>query len=192
MAHSGRETEIKLAVKDAAAGRTLLRRAGFRIFRRRIFEANTVYDTARQTLRRSRRLLRIREAGGRATVTYKGPPLVRKHKTRPELELELSSARTMGAIVEQLGFHPSFRYEKYRTEYHQPGGAGIAMLDETPVGTYIELEGSPRWIDRTAAAMGFAEQDYVTSSYARLYVEWCEKRGRTPGNMIFARRRPSA
>jgi adenylate cyclase class 2 len=53
------------------------------------------------------------------------------------------------------------------------------------VGNYIELEGLPAWIDRTARRMGFREQDYSTASYARLYLEWCRKNGITPGNMVF-------
>ena len=47
----GREIEIKLAVADAAAGRAILRRAGFHVSRRRVFENNTVFDTAQRTLR---------------------------------------------------------------------------------------------------------------------------------------------
>ena len=189
MAHPAHETEIKLAVPDAAAARRLLRAHGFRVFRRRVFEANRVFDTPKHTLRNARRLLRIREAGGRFTITYKGPPLAARHKVRQELELEISSPGTLTAIFAQLGLEPSFRYEKYRTEYHQPGGAGIAMLDETPIGIYLELEGSPRWIDRTARAMGFAESDYITASYGRLYMDWCRARGREPSNMVFPRKR---
>ena len=192
MGHSAHETEIKLAVPDVATGRRLLRAAGFRIFRSRVFEANVVFDTPTLVLRRARRLLRIREAGGRATVTYKGPPLIAKHKTRQEFELEIASPRTLASIFEHLGLEPAFRYEKYRTEYHQPGGAGMAMLDETPVGVYVELEGSPRWIDRAAGVMGFKDTDYITASYARLYLDWCRERGREPANMVFPRRRAGA
>ena len=71
------------------------------------------------------------------------------------------------------------------TEFRRRGSAGIAMLDETPIGVYLELEGSPTWIDRTAHQLGFAEHDYITASYARLYVEWCETRGVSPDNMLF-------
>src|ERR1039457_4635889 len=42
-----REIEIKLALRDAAAGRRLLRAAGFHVSKRRVFEANTLFDTAR-------------------------------------------------------------------------------------------------------------------------------------------------
>jgi adenylate cyclase class 2 len=59
-------------------------------------------------------------------------------------------------------------------------------VDETPIGVYLELEGSPAWIDRTAFQLGFADKDYITASYARLYVEWCEARGVAPTNMLFA------
>jgi hypothetical protein len=35
------------------------------------------------------------------------------------------------------------------------------MLDETPAGVFLELEGPSRWIDRTARRLGFAESDYL-------------------------------
>jgi adenylate cyclase class 2 len=185
MAHGGRETEIKLAVADRKTARRLLRAAGFRVLRRRVFEANTVFDTPELALRQAAALLRVREAGGVATIAYKGAPTVSRHKSREELELEIPDARAMGAIIERLGFRPVFRYEKYRAEFRQPGSSGIATLDETPVGMYLELEGAPRWIDRAARQLGFTEKDYITASYARLYLEWCERRGVKPSDMVF-------
>jgi adenylate cyclase class 2 len=61
----------------------------------------------------------------------------------------------------------------------------VAMIDETPVGVYIELEGTPSWIDRTARQLGFEEKDYVTASYGRLYLDWCARHGTQPCNMVF-------
>jgi adenylate cyclase class 2 len=180
-----RENEIKLAVEDLETARKLLRAAGFRVSKRRVFERNTVFDTPDAALRNGRALLRIREAGNRATVTYKGRPDVSKRKSREELELEISDPAAMGAVFERLGFRPLWRYEKFRTEYSRDEGAGVATLDETPVGLYLELEGPPRWIDSTAAAMGFTEKDYITASYGRLYLEWCERLGKKPANMAF-------
>ncbi|MGD0499535.1 MAG: class IV adenylate cyclase [Bryobacteraceae bacterium] len=183
MTHGGRETEIKLAAPDAAAGRALLRRAGFRVSKRRVLETNTVFDTADRALARSACLLRVRAAGRRATLTFKGPPEVSKHKSREELELEIAGARAMTAIVQRLGFQPVFRYEKYRTEYRRAGG--LATLDETPIGVYLELEGAPAWIDRTARQMGFTEDQYITASYAGLYFESRRRLGTEPGDMVF-------
>jgi adenylate cyclase class 2 len=60
------------------------------------------------------------------------------------------------------------------------------MLDETPVGAFLELEGAPRWIDRTARSLGFRESDYITASYGALYRQFCDMKGVAPGNMVFA------
>jgi adenylate cyclase class 2 len=185
MSNGPTETEIKLAVPGVRAARKLLRAAGFAVSRRRVFESNVIFDTPRLTLRRASTLLRLRRAGSLTTVTYKGFPSVAKHKSREELELAVTDAPTMDAIFQRLGFRPVFRYEKYRTEYRQGRGVGIATLDETPVGNYLELEGAPAWIDRTARRMGFAERDYITASYARLYLEWCRKNRVTSSNMVF-------
>jgi len=185
MTHSPTETEIKLAVPNARTARKLLRSAGFTLARRQVFESNVVFDTPRLTLRRASTLLRLRRAGRLCTVTYKGKPVPGKHKTREELELSVKDPSTISAIFERLGYRPVFRYEKYRTEYRLAHGAGIATVDETPIGTYVELEGSPGWIDRLAARMGFGESDYITASYAGLYLDWCRTRGVTPGNMVF-------
>ncbi len=185
MSQSAHETEIKLAVKDARSARRLLREAGFVVSRPRVFEANTVFDTPELRLRTSSCLLRIREAGRVATITYKGAPEAGKYKSREELELEIGDAATMIAIIERLGYRRVFRYEKYRTEFRQPRRAGVVMLDETPVGVYLELEGTPAWIDRTTRKLGFPESGYITASYARVYLDWCAANGCTPGDMTF-------
>lgn len=180
-----RETEIKLAVPGAAAARRLLRAAGFRVSRPRVFETNLVFDTEDLALRRSCRLLRLRTAARRVTLTYKGPPLPARHKVREELETPIDDAGALGAIFERLGFQPVFRYDKYRTEFRPERGRGMAVLDETPIGIYLELEGAPSWIDRTARRLGFTARDYITASYARLYLDWCKSQGRNPTGMVF-------
>ena len=185
MSHSARETEIKLAVADSRTARRFLRAAGFRVSRSRVFESNTIFDTPESSLRQAGTLLRIRQAGGVFTITYKGGAVPGKHKSREELETEVSSAGVMAAIFGRLGLRPVFRYEKYRTEFRQPHRAGVAMLDETPAGVYLELEGTPAWIDRTARRLGFEEKHYITASYSRLYLEWCTARRRKPTNMVF-------
>jgi adenylate cyclase, class 2 len=185
MSSGSRETEIKLRVPSAAGARDLLRKTGFRLFRKRVFESNTVFDTRDFSLRRSGRLLRIRLAGRKSTLTYKGAAKPGVHKSRQEIEMETSDPQTLARIFSLLGFLPVFRYEKYRAEFHEPSGGGIVMLDETPVGVFLELEGAPRWIDRTARRLGFQKSDYITDSYGRLYFLWSEERGEHPTHMVF-------
>jgi adenylate cyclase class 2 len=164
------EVEIKLRVTDADDGRLRLRKAGFRLAKHRVFEKNVVFDTPGSTLRRRGLLLRLRSSGRRSLVTFKGASTPGKHKTRKEIEFELKDGEAFAVVLEALGFQPSFLYEKYRREYVEKGAAtGRAMLDETPVGTFLELEGPPGWIDRTARRLGFRESDYITATYAELH-----------------------
>jgi len=181
-----REIEIKLKVPDAAHGRRLLRASGFRVSRPRVFEANTVFDTPDSRLRRAGCLVRVRDVKGAAKLTYKGPGSAGRHKDREELEVSAADPPVLGAILQRLGFRPAFRYEKFRTEFRRDPG-GDATLDETPIGVFLELEGTPAWIDRTARRLGFAEKDYITDSYGTLYLKWCAQARRKPSHMVFRR-----
>jgi adenylate cyclase class 2 len=180
-----REVEIKLRVAGAEEGRATLEAAGFTVSKARAFEDNVLFDNAAHTLRQAGTLLRVREVEGAGVLTYKGPATPGRHKDREELEVPLPAPATMNTILSRVGFTPVFRYQKFRTEYTD--GTGTATLDETPIGFYLELEGDPEWIDRTAARLGFAEADYVTGSYLRLYLDDCAARGVPPGDMVFAR-----
>jgi adenylate cyclase class 2 len=183
------ETEIKLRLVRAAAIRGLLGRLGFEVTRPRVFEINLVFDTASGALQRGRKLLRLRQAGGVRTITFKGPPVAGRHKSREEVESGFADMAAMRRILEGLGLLPVFRYEKYRTEYQGADRGGVVMLDQTPIGHFLELEGGARWIDRTARALGFSPADYITVSYGRLYLEYCETEGVQPGNMVFEHKR---
>jgi adenylate cyclase class 2 len=188
MAGASHETEIKLPAESVEAAKRMLFAAGFRVWKRRRFEDNSMLDTPGMKLRAGAEALRIRQAGGKTTLTYKGRPVAGKHKSREELEVEVSDAGTLRAIASRLGFEPVFRYQKYRTEYKRRGGAGVATLDETPIGVYVELEGQPGWIDRMAKRLGCTERDYITSSYARLYLEWREWHKGAARDMVFPKR----
>ncbi len=170
---------------DAATGRRLLRAAGFRVSKSRVFEANTLFDSARGELRGKGCLLRVREAGPLGILTYKGAPAAGKYKDREELEVEVSDPRRLSEMLTRLDFIAMFRYEKFRTEYRRPGEAGVATLDETPIGVYLELEGAPGWIDRNARRLGFAELDYSTASYYDLYADYCRVHGLPVRHMTF-------
>jgi adenylate cyclase class 2 len=178
------EVEIKLRLASVGEGRRRLRKAGFRVAKRRVFEQNVIFDVQEHTLRQSGVTLRLRTSGARNLVTFKSPVESGKHKIRKEIEFELQRGGGPGFVhvLEALGYRPAFRYEKYRTEYMLPAAAsGVAMLDETPAGVFLELEGPPRWIDRIARRLGFGEADYITASYAELH----RSGGRGPRDMLF-------
>jgi len=188
---SPREIEIKLKVASPRAMKQRLKQCAFVVVSRRHFESNIVFDFGDLRLRRSRSLLRLRTEGNRHLLTFKGPPHPSdSYKIRTEIETQVEDASTFQQILEALGLCPVFRYEKYRTAYAEKErrkvkGAPSLVFDETPIGPYIELEGPARGIDRAARRLGFQKRDYITASYASLYLDYCRKNRIKPGNMVF-------
>jgi adenylate cyclase class 2 len=183
----------------------------------RVHEMNLIFDTPEGGLAKHGQLLRIRTEtpdGGkrgkagkgapRVLLTFKSPPEElamgeaapvmrdRRHKVRQEIEVVLADAEGLQKIFEGLGLRGWFRYEKYRTTYRLPGrvkwAQGLLLeLDETPVGTFLELEGPGEAIDRAAKELGYGVKDYVLKNYLVLYVEDCRKRGVEAGEMVFGK-----
>ena len=194
-----REIEVKLPVADAPTLLGVLRRLGIESGYR-ILEQNTLFDTPQSDLRRRGRLLRLRVEspapdhhfpGGalRAILTAKAPApprpgrtAGRRYKEKLERELPVANPTEFQSALISLGFRPSFRYEKYRTTFRFP--ALHLSLDETSVGTYLELEGSPRAINRLARSLGFSPRDYIGNTYWDLYSADCRRRRVPPGDML--------
>ena len=86
-------------------------------------------------------------------------------------------------LFEELGFHVWFRYQKYREEFGYENV--IVAVDETPMGAFMELEGSEQGIVDLAERLGRSAADYVLDSYRGLYVKHCEEHGMPIGDMLF-------
>jgi adenylate cyclase, class 2 len=203
---TNREIEIKLRILDLPA---LLQGLG-RIrasFEGRVFEQNTIYDTPDSAFRRTGRLLRLRletpaprstwkpgvrpkSHPRRAILTTKAPPGPRSrasnplhYKERLERELVVRNPSQWPRTLNSLGVQPSFIYEKFRSTFELPG---LHLdLDETPAGTFLELEGSPHAIARAARALGFSSRDYYRGTYWDVHAADCRHRGRRLKNMVF-------
>lgn len=178
------EIKLRLPAKLARIRRTL-HELGFRIIKHRTLESNVLFDNSKRMLRRQGRLIRIRRIGNHTVLTYKGPSHPGKYKKREEIEIELPQTSRLDEILTNVGYHPVFRYEKFRTEYARSSNGGKVLLDETPIGNFLEIEGSPRWIDQTARSLGFSHADYITRSYGYLYMSYCRERRAAPKDMLF-------
>jgi adenylate cyclase class 2 len=178
-----REIEIKFRVDNARVLNRKLRAAGFRLETPRTHEMNTLYDLPGAVLRGRKELLRLREYGSSWTLTHKSGGKVARHSSRKELETKVSSGKTMDAILQALGYSPSFRYEKFRAEWTD--GKGQVVVDETPIGNFCEIEGPPRWIDATATKLGVMPENYITKNYATLFAEWKQEHNSPANEMTF-------
>ena len=186
-----KEIEIKFRVTDVRALTRRLRTTGFRLRTRRTLETNTLYDLPGKVLRNRKELLRIRKYGSTWTLTHKSGKEIGRHSSRIELEIKVADGKTLDAIVRALGYAPSFRYEKFRSEWiagkttQKKTGKGVIVVDETPIGNFCEIEGPPRWIDATAKKLGIAPKDYITKNYATLFAEWKREANSPADEMTF-------
>jgi adenylate cyclase class 2 len=177
------EREIKLRFDDPDAARVAVLAAGGTPVRGRRLQEDCLLDTAEEVLRRRRSVLRVRMESGRSFLTFKGPVQPSVMKLREELETIVADGTLMLRVLEELGFHVWFRYQKYREEFALDDV--IIAIDETPVGTYVEIEGGERGIETTTVALGRRPSDYLLDSYRGLFVRHCQERGLPVTNMLF-------
>jgi adenylate cyclase class 2 len=163
------ESEIKLRTDGPEAARAAVAALGATRERARHLEDNVLYDDVSSSLYAAGRALRLRRAEGHAIVTYKGPRQERGDgvKSRPETEIEVSDADAFHSILTALGYRKVFRYQKYRETYRWREVE--IVVDETPIGTYLEIEGPVDVIHEAARALGRAPADYIADSYAALF-----------------------
>jgi adenylate cyclase class 2 len=178
-----KEIEIKFVIADMGALEQKLKDLGFRCVTSPTHEMNTLYDLPGQKLRRKGELLRLRKYGDAWRLTHKTRGVTGRYKSRAELETSVGNGAQMDGILLALGYRPVFVYEKYRSEWSD--GKGHVVLDHTPIGDIGEIEGGPRWIDRTARALGLAAAQYITKSYAELFFDWKRKYRQKAQNMTF-------
>jgi adenylate cyclase class 2 len=177
------ETEIKISVSSIENFIEKLRGHNPRVVADRHFEDNRLLDFPDKRLQNAGCIVRIRYAGERSFLTYKGPPEAEGiFKSREELETKLEDGDTALQILEKLGMRVWFRYQKYRREYEVD--SVIVAVDETPIGNYVEIEGSEKCICDFAGKMGIEESKFLRQSYYSLYLDECRFKGKKPGDMI--------
>lgn len=118
-----------------------------------------------------------------AWLTFKGPVKGARandrgqykqgqYKVREEHEVRVFDDQKMPGILEALGLRPWFRYEKFRSTFRLPRMKSLKLVvDETPIGLFVELEGERGEINRAAALLGFGDSDYINKSYGALFME---------------------
>jgi adenylate cyclase class 2 len=177
------EREIKLRFASVEEARASVLHAGTTPLRGRRFQEDCLLDTSDERLKRDQCVLRIRTEGSRSLLTFKGPVQPGLMKVREELETVVADGELLRLLLERLGLHVWFRYQKYREEFtHQDV---VIAVDETPVGTFIEIEGTEAGILRTSAALGRGTGDYILDSYYALFAKNRERLGFKGTDMVF-------
>jgi len=178
------EREIKLRFDSADEAREKILALGAAPLLGRRLQEDCLFDTEDERLRRQRSTLRVRSEGGKSLLTFKGPAIPGLIKIREEYETVVADGAALQTILEELGLHVWFRYEKYREEFSNDDV--VIALDETPVGVFVEIEGGEDAIHETARALGCTPADYITDSYRFLFLQHRNANGLAGHDMVFA------
>jgi len=163
------EIEVKVPVPDLKDVRERLSALSAVLVRERHHEVNTLYDRKDRELFSGKRALRVRTAGRKSFVTYKGTPQKsRKYKIREEYEAEVKNVRQFHKILAGLGYVPVFRYEKHRAVFRIK--TLKICLDETAAGTFLEFEGKREKIARVSKQLGIPKKDWIKLDYIALLI----------------------
>ncbi len=185
------QNQLEIEVKVRCETNPLVARPEFNIqeLAARHFEDNWLLDGADRRVIATGAVLRLRTASGRGWLTWKGP--VQEHPTlkiRKEIEVEIADPASLLGILKALGFKTVFRYQKYRTVYRiqLPAGQTLtAMYDETPIGSFLELEGEEAPILSALQLLGAGREQTTKASYAGLYRAYCKQHNLPFGDMTF-------
>ncbi|MDH3402939.1 MAG: class IV adenylate cyclase [Acidobacteriota bacterium] len=178
------ERELKIAVGDPAALRRRLQGLGARLLHAEGFEDNLVWDRGGE-LRAAGCLLRLREDGRGARLTFKGPASFEDGvKVRAEHETAIGDPASAAAILRALGYEQVRRYQKYREEWRL--AEVTVALDRTPIGDFAEFEGGGA--AAVAARCGCPPSTALAADYLALYEAFRQRHPDAPEDMVFARR----
>jgi adenylate cyclase class 2 len=180
------EREVKLRFDSPEAAHAAVAAAGATLLRPRRLQSDVLFDNEQRMLSARSQVLRVRIEAGHSYVTFKSPAEHPTLKLREELETGVDDGERLVAILLRSGFRIWFRYEKYREEFALD--EVVIAVDETPVGTFVEIEGSDRGIVAAVNALGRGPADYIVDSYRALFVRYCSEQGVPIGDMVFAER----
>jgi adenylate cyclase class 2 len=177
------EREVKLRYRDTAEARAAVIAAGATPLRGRRLQEDCLLDTCDELLHKRRCVLRVRMESGKSLLTFKGPVQPSPFKTREECETVVGDGFVLLRVLEEIGFEVWFRYQKYREEFIS--GDVIVAVDETPVGTFVEIEGTEQGIAAMTHALSRTPGDYLLDSYRTLFVQYRAEHGLAAHDMVF-------
>lgn len=148
-------------------------------------QIDTYYNSPIRDFKESDEALRIRIVNNEAELTYKGPKLSNKSKSREELTVKIDNPDVMDKILQKLGFVSVFKVEKIRKNFH--GGKFIISLDRViGLGDFLEIEGiNVSEEELTAFVNNFTDEfnivgEKTLKSYLELLLEKLEKANSNP------------
>ncbi|MDY6765087.1 MAG: class IV adenylate cyclase [Halobacteria archaeon] len=131
------EVEIKVSADLNEIKSRLLELGGEHLSTRN--QRDTYYSAPHRDFAETDEAVRIRVDNGDAYLTYKGPKIDSRTKSREEFEVEVNDPREMDSILRSLGFE-EFETVSKRREVYSLGEYEILLDDVKGLGEFVEVE----------------------------------------------------
>ena len=168
---NGREIEVKIKIDSIEDIKTRLRKLNGKEGQR-VFEDAEYFDFDDGRIKKGDLVIRLRNG----ILAFKGPARSSNMMDREEIEAEVDQEK-MKEILMRIGLKPTKVAQKYRTRFMFDSGKGEVTVDETPIGNYIEIEGTEDFILSMTKKLGFTQKDHIVKSYGKLASEFYEAKG---------------
>ncbi len=165
------EIEIKARVQSLEAVEAELREKGARYLGEEE-QVDAYFNHPCRDFAQTDEALRLRRAGGRVMLTYKGRKLDAVTKTREEVSLAVESYEAARQILAKLGFVEVAKVRKLRRRYSL--GEYLVELDfVADLGSFVEVEKkgetySPEELLEFLASLGIGRDAVERRSYLEL------------------------
>ncbi|CAB49297.1 class IV adenylate cyclase [Pyrococcus abyssi] len=161
-------------------------RETYRFMRREIHEDIYYQHPCRDFSKTDEALrIRIKRFNGHHEVflTYKGPKLDKRSKTRLEIEVEIQDTEKYFQLLQNLGFREVLRIVKTREKYYVDKGITITLDEVEGLGKFIEIETLvkekeeiPRTVEKLEGILrNLGVERFERKSYLELLLEASQK-----------------
>ncbi len=174
------ETEVKITISNINELKQKLQAVKAELFKARALQSDVYFDNKKK-LKKTDQSLRLRD---NVLLTYKGPKQSKQMKIREEIEIMVDNGKNLVSILEKVGYLPAGKKEKYRESYVL--GLTKIFIDETPMGNFIEIEGTKEGVLKAAEKLGFTKKQFIIESYTKLWKEYADK-SKIKGDMVFSK-----
>ncbi|MCX6707691.1 MAG: class IV adenylate cyclase [Candidatus Woesearchaeota archaeon] len=177
---NGREIEVKIKIDSIEDIKKKLRKLGGKESER-IFEDAEYFDFEDDRIKKKDSVIRLRNG----VLAFKGPARTSNMMDREEIEIKVDEKK-MKEIFLKIGLKPRKVIQKYRTTFMFDNGKGEVVVDETPIGDYIEIEGTEEFIFSMTKKLGCTPKDHIVKTYGYLAREFYGAKGiKTDDGMRF-------
>ena len=175
-----REVELKGIVADPVGLRARLLAAGAReVFHGSLSDRR--YDRPSRDLAERDHVLRLRiyrdETGARAVLDWKGPTTYATgYKVREELSTSCGDGKALALMLARLGYVVTYEIDRDIEQFELAGA--VLRIERYPrMDVLLEVEGTPRAIERAIALTGVPRAEFTSDRLADFILRFQARTG---------------